>query len=428
MIYILLFVISALSLIAFKPLAKATRLPITVFLLLLGIILGPYGILNIFGDDNVLGFKNMVPALTILSGIAVNLLFLNSGIGLDLKAIKESGKSTILLSTIPVHLEGFILGIVAFILLTLIFPSIGFANIPFLVFLIIMLFSAMSSPVIVVPNAMQAKENGKKSKIFDTMIISTIVDAFTPFPLIIVAFAVLHSSISSTGTGFLGLLEIVVGVILITILAFVLGLGIGALYGKIIKSILKEKNEVILWIVTIVMNIMIVLVIAYSGPLETLGIIIAVGTGIGVNIMLEQSIKVSIIQKSQLIFGLFFFPLVFIFVGMETQIYKLFNITLVGALLILVFLAPFVKGVISKIILQRNGFTKKEQKYAKDAFFLKGIILINASVIFGPIFNSILDPATYEVTMNFFYLLAALEILVTIPYGTLRLEKDRENW
>lgn len=422
MIYIFVFLLSVLSVMLFMPLAKKTKLPATIYLLVTGILLGQYGLFNLLGEGNVLGFDNLQTTLAGVSGIAIFILFLNSGIGLDLNSIKNTGKEVVLLSTIPVHVEGIILSLVAYLLLVTVFPGLGYSAIPLLAFIPIMLIGAMSSPVLVIPEALTAKTEGKKSKIFDNMIIATIVDAFTPFPLIIISLVLLITSVN--GNSDMSIPMLVLITIIGCIVAYLLGYVFGLIFGIVIKKSTTTEEVNKTWLLVILMNVLSVALVLVSGPLKGLGILITVGIGVGINTKLSPELKMSVLGKSQKLFGMFFFPIVFIYVGTQVQVSKLLDPIMIFALLIITILAPVVKGQVSRLILRKNGYTKQEQTYADHAFFLKGIVLINMSVLIGPLFINLgLDSA-----LDFLYLLAAVEVIVTIPYGVVRLAKDRVNW
>ncbi|WOO87903.1 cation:proton antiporter [Mollicutes bacterium LVI A0039] len=422
MTYILVFILSVVTLFAFMPLVKKTKLPLTVYLLVFGIAFGQYGLLNLVGEGNILGLDDFTTTMASIAGIAIYLLFLNSGIGLDLDSIKKSGKEVIQMSIIPVHVEGFILSIVAFVLLTVVFPDLGYASIPFFAFLIVMLIGAMSSPVIVIPEALTAKAEGKKSRIFDNMIIATIVDAFTPFPAIIISLVLLITTVN--GSSDMSIPVLVLIAIAGCFVAAGLGFVVGTVFGKVIAKTSSVEEVQKNWILVLIMNVVSVVVVLVSGPLSALGILTTVGIGIGVNKQLTPEFKTNILMKSQKIFGMLFFPIVFIFVGSQVQVSQLLDPIMIFVLVAITFIAPVVKGQVTRLILKKNGYTKQEQKYADHAFFLKGIVLINMAVLIGPLFIDLgLDAA-----VQFLYLLAAVEVIITIPFGTVRLTKERVNW
>ncbi len=423
MILILLLILSVVLVFTFKPITEKTKIPMVIFFLLFGIIFSEYGLFNLIGTDNVLNLE-IQPTLAYVSNLAILALFLNSGMGLDLQAIKSSGKDATFLSIFPVHIEGIIMGFITYVLMTMVFPQLGYGTIPLYGFLIVMATYAICSPVLIIPSAMKIKATGAKSKILDNMIIASICDPFTPFPYLIsmLIFLVIQESGDFSISPLMAIAGLFLALILVTILGYVVGLIIAKIINKLITDDdLAPKTSLL---VALSLNIINFAVIALTGPLAAFGIITAVGIGIGFNKTVKDSIRAGILQKSQLLFGLLLFPIVFVYVGSQTQVDKLFNPLLLVVLLVITILGPLIKMAVTKLYLQKRGYSSEEISYAQTGFALKGIIIINMSVLFGPIFKSI----GLEVMLDFMYLLAALSVIVTIPLGILKLEKFEKNW
>ncbi len=423
MVLILLLLLSVALVFTFKPLTAKTKIPMVIFFLLFGIVFSEYGLFNLIGNDNALNLE-IQPTLAYISNLAILALFLNSGMGLDLNAIKSSGKDAAFLSIVPIHVEGIIMGFIAYLLMVLVFPQLGYDIIPLYGFLIVMATYAICSPVLIIPSAMKIKASGAKSKILDNMIIASICDPFTPFPYLILMLILLV--IQESGNSDISPLMAIVGLFIALALVTVIGYVIGAIIAKIVNKLitgekLTAKKSLML---ALVLNIINFIVIALTGPLAAFGIITAVGIGIGFNKIVNPAIKAAVLQKSQLLFGLLLFPIVFVYVGSQTQIDKLFNPLLLIVLLIIALLGPIIKMIVTKLYLKKRGYSKQEIGYAQTGFALKGIIIINMSVLFGPVFKSI----GLEVMLDFMYLLAALSVIITIPLGILKLEKYEENW
>ncbi len=418
---ILVLVLSIVLVMLLKPVSGKTKIPMVIFFLLFGIIFSEYGLINLLGNDNLLNLT-LQPALAYVSNLAILALFLNSGMGLDLGAIKSSGKDAAFLSIVPVHVEGIIMGFITYLVMVNVFPQLGFTEIPLIGFLLIMLTYAICSPVLIIPSAMKIKMQGAKSKILDNMIIASICDPFTPFPIMIVLLIFLM--IGASGNSSISPLIAVVLLIIALIVVGILGYVIGMIFAKIVAKIVKPEQKNLVFAIAIIFNILNFVVIALTGPLAGFGIITAVGMGIGFNKFTLPELNTAILQKSQLLFGLFMFPIVFVYVGTQTQINKLFNPIMLIAILFIAILGPIIKAIVTKMYLQKRGYDQNEIGYAETGFALKGIIIINMSVLFGPAFQSV----GLDIMLNFMYLLAAVSVILTVPLGIVKLEKYEKNW
>ncbi len=418
---ILVLGLSILLVMLFKPVSGKTKIPMVIFFLLFGIIFSEYGLINLLGNNNLLNLT-LQPALAYVSNLAILALFLNSGMGLDLGAIKSSGKDAAFLSIVPVHVEGIIMGFVTYVVMVSVFPQLGFTQIPLIGFLLIMLTYAICSPVLIIPSAMKIKMQGAKSKILDNMIIASICDPFTPFPIMIVLLIFLM--IGASGNSSISPIVAVVLLIIALILVGILGYVIGMIFAKIVAKVVKPEQTNLILVIAIIFNILNFVVIALTGPLAGFGIITAVGMGIGFNKFSIPALNAAMLQKSQLLFGLLMFPIVFVYVGTQTQIDKLFDPIMLIAILFIAILGPIIKAIVTKVYLQKRGYDKNEIAYAETGFALKGIIIINMSVLFGPAFQSV----GLDMMLDFMYLLAAVSVILTIPLGIIKLEKYENNW
>ncbi len=421
--YIIILILSVLLFFLVKPISTKFKLPMPIFFLLFGILFGAYGIVNILGDGSITGL-GLSNSLMVLSNLAILTLFLNSGLGLDLNSLKKSGKDALYLSIVPVHVEGIIMGIVTYVVMVLLFPQLGYSSIPLVGFLLIMVVYAICSPVLIIPSAMKLKALGAKSKILDNMIIASIGDPFTPFPYMILLLVLLI--IKATGNSALSPLVAIIILLVGCVIIGVVGYVVGLIFGKILTKItsLEKTSQGIYMLLGLLFLILNVIVIDLTGPLKGLGIITSVFIGIGFNNTVSDELKKIILSKTNILFGLFLFPVVFIYVGTQTQIDKLLNPLLLIVLVFISLLGPIIKMLATKIYLEKNGYTKQESQYAQVGFALKGIIIINMSVLFGSLFKSI----GLDVMLDFMYLLAAVSVILTIPLGIIKLTKIEDNW
>lgn len=420
--FIIVLILSALLLFAVKPLSQKTKLPMPIFFFVFGIIFGAYGLINVLGAGSITGL-DLESSLVIISNLAILTLFLNSGLGLDLKSIRKSGKDAAFLAVVPVHIEGIIMGFVAYFFMVVLFPGLGYAKIPLLGFLLIMIVYAICSPVLIIPSAMKLKAKGAKSKILDNMIIASIGDPFTPFPYIILMLVFLVISQGGAQINpLLAILALFIGVIIISIIGFLFGF----IFGKIVSKItdVKTTNQNVFLLIGLIFIVLNIVLINLTGPLSGLGILTAVAVGIGFNKVVSAELNSIILQKTSILFGLFLFPIVFVYVGTQTQVDKLLNPLLLIVLVFISLLGPIIKMFVSKLYLSKKGYTKEESKYAQVGFALKGIIIINMSVLFSPLFKSI----GLDIMLDFMYLLAAVSVILTIPAGMLKLTKIEDNW
>ncbi len=418
---ILVLGLSVLLVMLFKPISGKIKIPMVIFFLLFGIIFSEYGLINLLGNDNILNLT-LQPALAYVSNLAILALFLNSGMGLDLGAIRSSGKDAAFLSIVPVHIEGIIMGFLAYFVMVNVFPQLGFTEIPLIGFLLIMLTYAICSPVLIIPSAMKIKMQGAKSKILDNMIIASICDPFTPFPIMIVLLIFLM--IGASGNSSISPIVAVILLVIALIIVGVLGYLVGMIFAKLFAKVVKPEQANLMLLGALIFNILNFVIIALTGPLAGFGIITAVGMGIGFNKFSMPALNAAMLQKSQLLFGLFMFPIVFVYVVTQTQINKLFDPIMLIAILFISICGPIIKALVTKNYLKKRGYNQSEIGYAETGFALKGIIIINMSVLFGPAFQSV----GLDVMLDFMYLLAAVSVILTIPLGIIKLDKYEKNW
>lgn len=399
---ILLMVIGLIASMIFQPLAKIIKIPAVLLFLIVGILFGPQGIFDIFSQ-----FDQM----SVVATYAIIVLFVASGIGLDIPAIKKSGKTSLILSSAPVLIEALIVTTVVTIVVMLIGDNIfNFANLG-----VVLLVFAMASPAIIIPRAMGAKGAGIKSTIFDEITVASIVDNFLPFPVLIILYqmAVILSKGETIKLG-----SLFIQIILI-IIVFILAYLIGHLTGYI-AAFLNKIESLKPVVISGLLVLFTILVVIISGPIgSAFGIIIGVGAGVGYNLKTKDSAKKALVGGlSTKLFGMFLLPIVFIYVGTQIQIELLLNLKIMIPMVLITVLAVLIKGYVARFYLARNGYSKLEQDFASYSFSAKGIILINLSLIIAPGFinNGMAD------VIQFMYLLAAVSIIITIPLSTIKLD------
>lgn len=414
MIYIVLIAISFLSIFLIKTLTKITKIPAVLYLMLLGIILGEFGMYDFFGMlDKV---NPNTSELALLANYAVVILFLISGIGLDLSNLKKIGKDALVLSTVPVFVEGIIMSLFAILLFSIVSIELfSFASINFFT---VMFTFAMASPAIIIPITMKAKAEGKKSSILDQMTMASVVDNFAPMPFVIV-FYIISLSLAS-GKAVNGLVITIVEVLVAMVVAYFIGYIVGRLSGLIKK--IEFIPEKIVGLLLIFLTILLVIILGNFGA--SLGIIISFGIGIGFNVAVKDPVyKGKTLMNSSKIYQLFLMPLVFIYTGTQIRVDMLLDIKTIIMLAIITVVAIIIKGSVSKLYLKKRGYTVSEQNLSSSLFAAKGIILINLSLVLAAGFENV----GLDNVLQYMYILAAVSIIISVPISLVGSSKILKN-
>ncbi len=414
--FIIVFLIAVISFLLLNKVAQATKIPLVLWLILIGILFGSYGLYDLFGQIDLI--NESVNELQLVSGWAVILLFLMSGVGLNVPAIKQSGKNAAALSIIPVYIEGFIMGFVAY-LLFLALPITDF-KFSLAFFMMVMAVFAMASPAIIIPLCFKGKAINPKGKIYDEMMIASIMDNFTPFPLLIIYLTLAISLASGDALSVSSLAIGVLGSIVSLVVAYVIGHIIGLVSSQI------TKVESIPATLIVILHIIITLIaISLLGKLgASYGIMIGLGSGVGMNIGIKDADKkVKVLGMTQKLYGLLFMPTIFIYVGTKIQLDLLLNPIIILSLALITVISIIVKGFISNKYLLSQGYNKTDSKLSGSLFAAKGIILINISLIIAPALNNV----GADNVLQYMYILAAVATLISVPYSIVKSEKLLEE-
>lgn len=412
MVYLILFLVSAVSIIFLSKIAKISKIPVVLWLIFLGIILGSFGFYDFFGVlDNLNG---NVSELTILSGWAVIVLFLMSGLGLDIPSIKKSGKNAVALSVLPVYIEGLIMGVITYI----IFIILPIQNFKFglIYFMMIMSIFAMAAPAIIIPLCFKGKAKDSKSKIYDEMIVASVLDNFSPFPLLI-TYVIIGLALANGNAISAGGLSIS---IILAMVSLVIAYALGHILGLIFSFILKFEKLPIPLISLFHIILTLILITSLGSLGASYGIAVGFGSGVGFNIGLKDNPnRAKLLSSVQKIYGLFLMPLIFIYVGTKIRVDLLLNPLLIVAVVIITIIAIYIKGFVSSKYLLSQGYSKDDAKLSANLFAAKGVILINISLVLAPGFQS----AGLEDVIQLMYLFAAIATLVSVPYSIISSEK-----
>ncbi|OLS03077.1 cation:proton antiporter domain-containing protein [Tissierella creatinophila] len=191
----------------FNTIFEKFKLPGLLGLLILGVLIGPYGV-------GLLG-KDILSSSGDLRKIALIVILLRAGLGIKKEDLKENGISALKMSFIPGVVEGF----------TIAFMSVKLLNFSFIQGGILGFIIAAVSPAVLVPSMLKMIKQGLgKEKAIPTLIIAgaSIDDVFAI--TIFGAFLSLYSG----GDKYIGLqllnipVSIILGVLLGVIFAFIL--------------------------------------------------------------------------------------------------------------------------------------------------------------------------------------------------------------
>ena len=180
------------------------RLPRLVWYLILGILIGP-SLLNIVD-------KSLLDISSILRQIALVIILTRSGLSLDLKKLKEVGRSAILMCFIPATFE--IIGIVIFgplLLKISLFESMLLGSV-----------LAAVSPAVVVPRMIKLKEEGYGTKhhVSELILAGASVDDI----YVIILFYAFKTLVSTSSFNYITLLNIPLSIILGIVLGIVVSI------------------------------------------------------------------------------------------------------------------------------------------------------------------------------------------------------------
>lgn len=228
----------------------------------------------------------------------------------------------------------------------------------------------------------------------------------------------LNIAYSIEGGGGVDIVSILIQTLTMTlsiIITFIVSFYIGKLFAKLVEKI---SNPIIVSALAIILTLILFL---GSGPIgASFGIIIGFGIGMGYNVAAKPETKISTLGISQKIYGFGLLPIVFIYVGTQIQIDQLFRPITVIAFAIVTCLSIFTKGFLAHKTLGKFGSSKAEQDYASYGFAAKGIILINISLVIGTGLTS----NGLDYILQMMYMLAAISIIISIPYSSIKLGKQ----
>ncbi len=364
-------------------------LPGLIGMLVLGIVLGPYG-LNWLSAD-----------LLAISGdlrkLALIIILLRAGLGLSEKQLRKVGGAAVKFSFIPGIIEGF----------TVAYFSTVFLNFSFIEGGVLGFIIAAVSPAVVVPHMLKLSSKGIGTK--------------QGIPTLILAGASIDDVFAITlFTAFLGLSQGSQNNLLRQIvnipISIILGIGIGILSGVIISEIFNRVHIVTTKKVLYLISLAILMTALENWAKDTVNIASLLGVMTMGFILLKKqpdiAQKLSAKMKHIWIFAEI---LLFVLVGAQVNISVAVNAGLIGLLIITIGLVGRSLGVL--IATLGSQLNWKERLFCMIAYSPKATV--QAAVGAVPLSAGL---ASGEIILA----IAVLAILFTAPLGAIGIEKTAE--
>ena len=375
----------------FNKLFKAIKLPGLLGMLILGIVVGP-NMLNLISKD----------ILTIspdLRKIALIVILLRAGLGINRSTLKRVGKTALKMSFLPCVIEGFAIAFVSKYILNISFIEAGMLG-----FII-----AAVSPAVVVPQMLELINKGKgKENGVPTIILaaSSIDDVFA-------------ITIFSTFLGLYGGSNISISGKLLSIpISILLGGGIGILIALLLIWIFKKFH---------LRDTEKTLIILASGMLLTslediLKNIVPVASLLGVMVvgfvLLDKYPKVAnrISEKFNKVW-VFAEILLFVLVGAQVDVKVIVHSGLLGLLVLFIGLVARSIGVY--ISLMGSNLNLKEKIFCIISFMPKATVQAAMGAV--PLASGVASG-------NLILAIAVLSIIVTAPLGAVGIKYFGDKW
>lgn len=365
---------------------KKFRLPSFIGMLIVGIVIGPYG----------LGWlsPNLLTISTDLRNLALIIILLQAGLGLDKDALKKVGGSAIKFSFIPGLVEGFVIAGIATLFLDFSFFEGGMLG-----FII-----AAVSPAVVVPLMLKlAKKGYGTDKGIPTLILagSSVDDVFAI--TFFTSFLGLHTGRQLNLT--LQILGIPVSILL--------GIGLGITSGLLLSFVFNIFKISATKKVLAIISLAILLVAIENWVKDFIDVAALLGVmTLGFVLLIKKpELSQKLSKKFQEIWVLAEIIL-FVLVGSEVNIRIAFQVGLIGILIILIGLVGRSIGVLMATL--GANFNWKERIFCMIAYVPKATV--QAAV--GAIPMS-LGLESGEVILA----IAVIAILITAPIGSIGIEK-----
>ena len=365
-----------------NKLFEKIKLPGLLGMIILGIIIGPYGF-NLIGKD-------MLTSSADLRKIALIIILLRAGFGINKSDLKKVGKIALKMSCIPGLVEGFFIA----------FASVKFLDFSFVEGGMLGFIIAAVSPAVVVPSMLKLMENN--------------IGTDKGIPTLILAGASIDDVIAITiFSGFLGLYSgsnINIGMQLLNIpISILLGVLIGAIVGIIVVKIFNKYNIKDTKKVLLILG----LCILFTELEELLKTKVSLASLLGV-----MTIGVIIIEKIPKVgkklagkfneIWIFAEIMLFVLVGAEVNIGVALNAGKIGIIVLLIGLIGRSIGVMFSLL--NTDLNWKERIFCVIAYIPKATVQAAMGAV----------PLSLGVESGDIILaIAVLSILITAPLGAI---------
>lgn len=330
----------------FSRLFEKIKMPGLLGMLILGIIIGPYG-LDLL-DDNMLLISDDIRRIALIT------ILLRAGLGIDRRALNKVRGSAMKISAIPVILEGLTIGLLATWLLDFNFIQGGILG-----FII-----AAVSPAVIVPAMIKLIDRGiGKEKGVPTLILAgaSIDDVFA----ITLFMAFLNTYLGESVNVFFQIVNIPLSILL----GILLGIGLGLFILKIYSRYKMEDTKKVL--IFLALGIVLAELENYiGGPIKvaTLLGVMAMGYIVGDKNRDIKNILSKKLNKIWLLAEIFLFTLV----GSQVNPILALEAGRLGILIIVVGLMARAIGVM--ISLMGSNFNKRERAFCAVAYIPKATV------------------------------------------------------
>lgn len=330
--------------------AKKVGLPSLVGMIIVGIILGQYG-LNLITES-----VNMISSD--LRKLALVIILLRVGLGLDIKTLRLVGRPAILMCFVPAFFE-----ILGYVILTQLFFSASILESVLLGTVV-----AAVSPAIIVPRMLALKEQGYPSKIYQTILAGASIDDV----IVIILFTSVLSILSnnSINIGYT-ILSIPIAIIMGTLLGYVIALIISKL-----QSFLRLNSYTLLLMILVISFTIVKLEPYLSVPTATLIGVVSIGQTLQHQLPKPDVILLTDTSKKLWTLGEIW---LFVLVG------SLLNISIISPVLvpslILISLALIFRVLGVLLCYVKSDFTYKERLFCSIAYLPKATVQASIGAI-----------------------------------------------
>lgn len=399
--------------------SSKTKIPEYLLYLLIGILLGKSGFVNVFGSEFL-----TEPMSEFNEIVSLVVLMLGASLTLNFDLIKKSGKLVSFLSVVPLYIESFVMGAVLYFILQIV--PLGFEVNIFETILVAVLLGPVQ-PAVIMPHIIKLVKGKEKTKnnVDSTFLLSSILENFTGIPLIFTLAAILLALANTKGAVSVGSIATTSLIVIVVIIIFaIVVFFLGKLFIKITNNTLLEKCETNnQYIAYGLLSVLVaVLIVKLSGPLAALSILAGLMFGMGMNNSMRPEKRAKIQHIAEEMFNIFCAPLIFLAVGGEIVLSEIFSVKVLVVGISFFFISIVVKSLVTTLYLNKKGFTKAEIKYIKVSYLAKGVGAINVVGVLIAMFA-----ATSYHTSTLLTYIAIIEILISFPLYNMLIKKAQEN-